>query len=473
MGAANIPPPPRWLRPVLQAAWPVLGAVVTTLAVPVVVVGALHSLVDRRARLFRMTVLGVGLMWVDIRMLAGCLRLEAQLDREDGAVWRDAHERLFVESLDRIMWLARRWVGFEVVLADRMHFGAAATPLVAFARHAGPGDSFALAWLLSRTAGRLPRVVLAEALRWDPGVDRMLGALDAYFVPSGRGSGEDRAQGVAALARSLEPDDVLLLFPEGRNWSVNRQLDLIERLRERGAHLRAWRAARFRNVLPPRTGGVVACLSARPDADVMIVAHAGFGRLAGIRDIWDAVPFTGRPFLVKTWTYAASTLPHDPDGIAQWLDEHWAEVDTWVEEQYAATGPLGRLGEGAGGRPNARSGSGVVQSFEDLAGAWTVGADAGSPPAPVVAGSTVRLVFEDDAVSAETGCNRMRGGVAVAAGGVLDVAGPASTMMACEPPLMAQERWIGQMLSSGPRAAVDGDVLTLAWAEHTLRLTRD
>jgi 1-acyl-sn-glycerol-3-phosphate acyltransferase len=344
MGAASIPPPPRWLRRALGAAWPFLAVVVTGLAVPVVVAGALHSLVDRRARLFRVSVLTVLLMWVDVRMLLGCWRLEAELDEEDGPQWREAHERLFVGTLDRMMLLAKRWVGFEVVLADRMHFGEEATPLIAFARHAGPGDSFALAWLLSRTAGRLPRVVLAEALRWDPGIDTILTRLDSYFVPSRTGSGEDRVRGVTRLAESLEPDEVLLLFPEGRNWSPERQLHLIERLRERGAYLRAWRAARYRNVLPPRTGGVVACLSARPDADVMIVAHAGFGRLTGIRDVWEAVPFTNRPFLVKTWTYAAASLPDDPEGIAAWLDDHWGEVDAWVDEQYAAGGPLGQVG---------------------------------------------------------------------------------------------------------------------------------
>lgn len=341
MSATRVPPPPHALRPVISVAWPALGVLVTAVAVPVVILGALHSLVDRRARLFRVSILVVLLMWADIRMLLRCRRLPDQPAAGEEEAWRRAHERVLGQTLDEMMVLARRWVGFEVRLTDRMRFGADATPLIAFARHAGPGDSLALAWLLAGTAHRLPRIVLAEALRWDPGVSTLLTRLDSYFVPSRTGAGDDKVRGVTQLAGSLRPEDVLLLFPEGQNWSPARQLRLIESLRAKGADLRAWRAARLRNVLPPRTGGVVAALTARPDADVMIVAHAGFGRLTTVRQIWEAVPFTDRPFLVKTWTYAARTLPDDAAGIARWLEEHWSEIDEWVEEQYRVEEPGG------------------------------------------------------------------------------------------------------------------------------------
>ena len=120
-------------------------------------------------RLFRATCLAVVLMWVDIRMLVGCWALWARSPDHSSPTWHEDHERLFSQALDSLMYYARRWVGLEVELTDRMHFGSADQPLVALARHAGPADSLAVAWLLSRTAGRLPRIVLAEALRWDPG----------------------------------------------------------------------------------------------------------------------------------------------------------------------------------------------------------------------------------------------------------------------------------------------------------------
>lgn len=330
MGLAGIPKPPRYARRVLAVAWPVGAAALTGLATPVIVAGAFHSFVDRRARLFRVSMLGVGLIWVDVRMLMDCWRLSLRDPRGEGPTWEDDHEEVFLAGLNRAMILAKQWVGFEVELDGRMHFGSESAPLVAFARHAGPGDSVALAWLLGHTAGRMPKIVLAEALRWDPTVDTLLTRMRSYFVPSRSGAGDDRIAGVRALARGLKHDDVLLLFPEGQNFSPDRRRRLIDRLRAAGQELRAHRALSLWNTLPPKTRGVIACLDERPDADVMIVAHAGFGQLASPKEIWDAIPFTDRPFLVRTHTYSAGEVPDDPAGIEQWLDAHWTEIDEWV-----------------------------------------------------------------------------------------------------------------------------------------------
>ena len=340
MRARSIPPPPLPVRRVLHVVWPLVGVVVTGLMAPVVVAGAFMVLVDRRARLFRAASLAVILMWVDIRMLVGCWALWARTPDHSSPSWREDHERLFTQALDSLMYYARRWVGLEVVLADRMHFGSDAEPLLALSRHAGPADSLAIAWLLSRTAGRLPRIVLAESLRWDPGIDTILTRLQSFFVPSRTGGGEDRVAGLTRMAHSMEDGDVFVIFPEGENWTPSRRAGLIRRLRERGELARARRAEELRNVLPPKARGAWAARSARPGADVMILAHVGLARLSSPRLIWDALPFTDRPFLVKTWTYAAADVPLEAGAFALWLDERWGEVDRWVEE-HAAPEPGG------------------------------------------------------------------------------------------------------------------------------------
>jgi 1-acyl-sn-glycerol-3-phosphate acyltransferase len=224
------------------------------------------------------------------------------------------------------MILAKKWAGFEVVLDGRMHFGADSAPLVAFARHAGPGDSLALAWLLGHTAGRMPKIVLAEALRWDPTVDALLTRMRSYFVPSRTGAGDDRVAGVRELARGLKHDDVLLLFPEGQNFSPDRRRRLIDRMRAAGQELRARRAISLWNTLPPKARGVIAVLDERPDADVMIVGHAGFGQLSTPGEIWRAIPFTDRPFLVRTHTYAAAQVRHHAGYISPMKNFHWSEI---------------------------------------------------------------------------------------------------------------------------------------------------
>src|SRR5690348_4123568 len=76
MGLAGIPKPPRFARRVLPVVWPVGAAALTGLATPVIVAGAFHAFVDKRARLFRVSCLGVGLIWVDVRMLMDCWRLQ-------------------------------------------------------------------------------------------------------------------------------------------------------------------------------------------------------------------------------------------------------------------------------------------------------------------------------------------------------------------------------------------------------------
>ena len=88
-------------------------------------------------------------------------------------------------------------------------------------------------------------------------------------------------------------------------------------------------------MLPPKTRGAWAARSARPGADVMVLAHAGLARLSTPRMVWDALPFDDRPFLVKTWTYAAADVPLEAEAFGRWLDDRWGEVDAWVEENAA------------------------------------------------------------------------------------------------------------------------------------------
>jgi heat shock protein HslJ len=79
----------------------------------------------------------------------------------------------------------------------------------------------------------------------------------------------------------------------------------------------------------------------------------------------------------------------------------------------------------------------------------------------LVEGSAVTLAFEENGISAQAGCNTLNGGASWD-GGTLDVQEPmASTRMACEENLMAQDQWLASFLTSSPALEVDGDVLTL------------
>ena len=116
-------------------------------------------------------------------------------------------------------------------------------------------------------------------------------------------------------------------------------------------------------------------------------------------------------------------------------------------------------GGGRRTRPTARCRSTTSASWRGRGWSSTT-----RPPRAVTIGS-VRLDFSDDGrLTAQTGCNGLRGQVSVD-DSVL-VAGPLmSTRMACEPPLMEQERWITGMLESRPRLEQSGPYLYLHWGE--------
>jgi len=127
-----------------------------------------------------------------------------------------------------------------------------------------------------------------------------------------------------------------------------------------------------------------------------------------------------------------------------------------------ALGAVAATLSGGGGGDDSANGSLPVEGVDQLTGSWLAVNDV-SAPAPVL--GTVRLEFLPDGdVAAQTGCNGVRGRASVE-GSVL-VTGPLmSTRMACEPPLMEQERWVTQMLESRPRLELSGPYLYLHWGQ--------
>jgi len=204
--------------------------------------------------------------------------------------------------------------------------------MVVLARHAGPGDSLLLVQtLMDRDHLRRPRIVLKDALQWDPLLDVLLHRLPAVFVTLGRGDVTER---IAALARDLADEDALLIFPEGANFSEGRRRRAIDRLLGKGLRSQARRAERMRHVLPPRPGGVLAALQAAPHADVVLVAHAGLEHLSTLGDLWDGLPMDGAVRL-RWWFVPADDVPRDAAEQEDWLYAHWAELDRWLASSVA------------------------------------------------------------------------------------------------------------------------------------------
>lgn len=97
----------------------------------------------------------------------------------------------------------------------------------------------------------------------------------------------------------------------------------------------------------------------------------------------------------------------------------------------------------------------------DVAGtAWLLEGLDGQAP---VAGTYVSAQFgADGALTGSGGCNRYRAGYTVSGGDLRITGTPASTMMACEPAVMAQEQAFFAALPNVSTFAVRGDRLTLS-----------
>ena len=334
----RLPVPPRLVRrPVALLLLAVLLVVALAL-LPLLVLGAalLSIVLPGRWRVLRLLAFALVYLLLELGGLLACLGL-----------WLASGLGLRIRSpaFERAHYAVLRGVLHDVVTAARLLFhleldtdGVSWSPLhdgvpgseqamVVLARHAGPGDSLLLVeTLMDRDHLRRPRIVLKDALQWDPLLDVLLSRLPAVFVSPGR---DDVTQRIGALCHDLGEEDALLIFPEGANFSEGRRRRAIDRLLGKGMLSHAERAEQMLHVLPPRSGGVLAALQAAPHADVVLVAHSGLEALSTLADLWDGLPMDSAVRL-RWWFVPAEQVPRDPAAQEDWLYERWAELDRWL-----------------------------------------------------------------------------------------------------------------------------------------------
>ena len=326
------PPPVLVRRAVIGPVWLPLGTALALVFLAAAAIASVAAPLSRRRRPARLALFAALYLAIDVGLVAGCTALWLRFPRQAGrdpARWTKAHIRLLGRALTVLVAASRPLLGFTVQLQEPPDRDLiAGRPLLVLARHGGPGDSFALVQLLMSRYQRCPAIVLKEVLRWDPGLDVILGRLPSCFVR--RGDGARMARRLTDLARNLRSDDAILLFPEGSNWTPRRHRRAIARLHRSGRRQAAADAESNPNVLPPRTSGVLACLQARSDLGVAVVAHTGLEDLVSPATIWRALPVTGRPMSIRWWYEPAATLPDSDEGRREWLRLQWAIVDSWI-----------------------------------------------------------------------------------------------------------------------------------------------
>jgi hypothetical protein len=147
-------------------------------------------------------------------------------------------------------------------------------------------------------------------------------------------AGRDGEARIRAVAARLGPRGVLMLFPEGGNFTPERRRQALRKLRRKGRSREAAAGEQLSHVLPPYPGGATAALSGNEGADVLFSAHTGLGLAAFPRQLWRDTPF-GRTFVARMWLVPARERPSDPQEQARWIYAWWKRIDEWIERTAA------------------------------------------------------------------------------------------------------------------------------------------
>lgn len=336
--------PPVLLRRVILAPLLIVATVVAVTGLPVLllVAAAASTVLPGRWRPLRM--LWMALLYLVLE--AAALVVLLALWVASGFGWRirrprfqQAHYSLVRWYLQVLFWECRRVLHVEVDVEGPPPRSYDGKPLLILSRHAGPGDSFLVVHALINWYAREPRIVLKDTLQWDPAIDVVLNRLPNRFIrpepDRGSRTGDIVERQIGELARTLDENDALVIFPEGGNFTEHRRKRAIERLRRKGLIDEAGRAEQLRHVMAPRPGGVLAALTNAEHADVVFVAHTGVEHMTTVLDVWRELPMD-TAIQMRWWLVPAADVPDDRAARIDWLFDWWEQIDDWIAERRAA-----------------------------------------------------------------------------------------------------------------------------------------
>jgi 1-acyl-sn-glycerol-3-phosphate acyltransferase len=329
-------PPAAIRRPVTVTLWLVMSIVCLVLSPVVLALAALASALTGRPQPLIFARLIVAYFALELATLAAC-----------GVLWLASCGGLLMgtPTFQRLHYRLLRWFvrGFAARWSALLEINVPAQasteatralesdrPLLFFSRHAGPGDTILLIDHLLTRFDRLPSVVFKQSIVVDPCVDLIGHRLPHAVLDTS--DPEECEQQIEKVAAGLRSRGVLLLFPEGGNFTAERRLRAIRKLWSTGRRREARRAEHMSHVLPPRPTGALAALRGNPGADVIFGAHAGLGLAAFPRELWEAAPL-GKTFTTHMWLSPAAENPTEPEAQVVWIYDWWKRLDTWIEEQ--------------------------------------------------------------------------------------------------------------------------------------------
>jgi len=253
------------------------------------------------------------------------------------AVWmrhRGDRQRFLEANFNLECWWAsslyvwgQRLFRFKVEVSGAEHLSHG--PMLLFSRHVSPIDNLLPAVLVSAPHNIQLRWVINRSLLRDPCIDIVGNRLPNCFVANSSGDSDAEIRRVEALGRNLGPNDGVLIFPEGGLYTPAKRERILGRIRESGDAELAERAARLKNVLPPRLGGSLALLESAHGVDAVFMAHTGLEGATEYHNILRG-RLIGKQVRVRIWRVPWSEIPASPEARRDWLFDQWEQVDSWI-----------------------------------------------------------------------------------------------------------------------------------------------
>lgn len=250
--------------------------------------------------------------------------------------WR-TDQRPFVRANYRLqrLWARMLLGGAMRLYGMRLRLSGAEAlepgPFLLFVRHASTIDTLLAANFVGPDRPFRLRYVIKRELLWDPCLDIVGQRIPNVFIHRGSGEGAREIDAIRALARDLDTEDGILIYPEGTRATEAKRAQALARIAAARPE-RLERVSALRHVLPPRFGGSLGLIAERPDVDVVVLAHIGLEGIEDLNDLWSGA-LIGRELRVHLWRVPAAAIPREPAAREAWLDREWQRLDEWIAEQ--------------------------------------------------------------------------------------------------------------------------------------------
>lgn len=200
-------------------------------------------------------------------------------------------------------------------------------PCVVMSRHSSTLDTM-LPLAVVREMKRFRYVIKRELLA-DPALDYVAQRIPNVFVNRGTGDPEFEIQKVLALGTEMEPNSVVVVYPEGTRFSSKKRARLLEKFSD-DPEMHAV-AESLHHTLPPLREGSVRLIEATSHADLVFIAHRGIDATRAMSDLFRGT-MTHARLEIAIWRYKAAEVPREEEKVRAFMVENWQKIDRFVAE---------------------------------------------------------------------------------------------------------------------------------------------